>query len=887
MADKKEQVVVDIQINYEEGIANMAKYRAEADKFRQANADLRKELTAGNITQEEYNLQVAKNTVEMKEANDAASAWMRTIRNSIKADKEKIGSMTQMQAQLSLLTSRYKGLSEEEKKSASGKALKDKINNLTNALKDNEEEIQIYNRNVGNYENAIKNATGLSGKFGEMLISSGGSFKVLQQEAKAATTAVGSLGKQFLALLANPVVLVLAGIAVAIMTLKKAINSSEEASNRWNVILAPLNRTFNFFLSLLQKGAGYILSFVEAGGKLLEWLSVLAEKLPVVGKYMKEANDANREAINLAKEKADIEKQARVDEVQNAKDALEVARLRKEAKDKEGKTSAERLAAIQKANQLEEEASRRNVELAERRLKALQIESEWAENDAATNGELAKREAEVYRARQAYYQKTMELAEQENTVRNEIATAEKNRSAKAKEAAKKAMEIKAQEIDLLRKAEDMSLSLVRDGIEKQRKILNLQYDRQIEDLKRKLSTEKNLTDAARKAINDSIILAAQKREAELKKLSDESLQDQIQKETERIQLQLDAVKAGTQQEHELRIQLIEQNRKEELAANLQLAEELRQSEADINAAYNKQIIDENEAFRKEQFDRQTEYIRLEWENRLLQAKEGSLQEYDLKIQQAQAEYDALINMDAATKAALYQSDAAYENAKLQSEKNLKDAIKDRIAAENEAILVQMNAVSTITDAFSSMLDSFAEDNEALAAFAKTVALFNIGINTAEAISKGVAAAQSVPFPGNIAAIATTIATVMANIAKAKQLLNKEKNPKFGSGGDISGPSHASGGVLIEAEGGEGIINKQSMANPLLRSIASAVNVAGGGIPFSNVPIFPSVSGGGFDTAGLKAIFVEALKEMPAPIVSVVEFTDAQNRVKMIQNNSGL
>ncbi len=887
MADKKEQVIIDIQIDYEEGIANMAKYRAEADKFRQANADLRKELKAGNITQEECNLQIAENSIKMREANDAASAWMRTIRNSLKADKEKIGSMTQMQAQLSLLTSRYKGLSEEERKSASGKALKDKINSLTNALKDNEEEIQIYNRNVGNYENAIKNATGLSGKFGEMLISSGGSFKVLQLEAKAATTAVGSLGKQFLALLANPIVLILAGIAVAIVTVKKAINSSEEASNRWNVILAPLNRTLNFFLSLLQKGAGYILSFVEAGGKLLEWLSGLAEKLPVVGKYVKEVNDANREAINLAKEKADIEKQARVDEVQNAKDALEVARLRKEAKDKEGKTSAERLAAIQKANQLEEEASRRNVELAERRLKALQIESEWAENDAATNDELAKREAEVYRARQAYYQKTMELAEQENTVRNEIATAEKNRSAKAKEAAKKAMEIKAQEIDLLRKAEDMSLSLVRDGIEKQRKILNLQYDRQIEDLKRKLSTEKNLTDAARKAINDSIILADQKRETELKKLSDESLQDQIQKETERIQLQLDAVKAGTQQEHELRTQLIEQNRKEELAANLQLAEELRQSEADINAAYNKQIIDENEAFRKEQFDRQTEYIRLEWENRLLQAKEGSLQEYDLKIQQAQAEYDALINMDAATKAALYQSDAAYENAKLQSEKNLKDAIKDRINAENEAILVQMNAVSTITDAFSSMLESFAEDNEALAAFAKTVALFNIGINTAEAISKGVASAQAVGFPANIPAIATTIAAIMTNIAKAKQLLNKEKNPKFGSGGDISGPSHASGGVLIEAEGGEGIINKQSMSNPLLRSIASAVNVAGGGVPFSNVPIFPSVSGGGFDTAELKAIFVEALKEMPAPVVSVVEFTDAQNRVKMIQNNSGL
>ena len=404
-------------------------------------------------------------------------------------------------------------------------------------------------------------------------------------------------------------------------------------------------------------------------------------------------------------------------------------------------------------------------------------------------------------------------------------------------------------------------------------------------MKRKLSTEKNLTDAAKKALNDSIILAEQKRDADLKKLSDESIQAQIKKETERIQLQLDSVKEGTSQEHNLRLSLIEQNRQAELAANLQLAEELRQSEADINAAYNKQVADENEAFRKEQFDKQSEYIRLEWENKILQLREGTLQEYDLKVQQAQADYDLLVNMDAATKAALYESDIEYTNAVLQSQKRITEAKQAQVNAENEFVLMQIEAATTVTDAFSSMIDTFAEDNENLAAFAKTVALFNIGLSTAEALAKGVASAQAVGFPANIPAIATTIAAIMANIVKAKQLVSKEKNPKYADGGEITGPSHASGGVLIEAEGGEGIINKHSMSNPLLRSIASAVNVAGGGVPFSNVPIFPSGSSGGFDTAELKAVFVEALKEMPAPIVSVVEFTEVQDRVKMIQNNS--
>ena len=82
--------------------------------------------------------------------------------------------------------------------------------------------------------------------------------------------------------------------------------------------------------------------------------------------------------------------------------------------------------------------------------------------------------------------------------------------------------------------------------------------------------------------------------------------------------------------------------------------------------------------------------------------------------------------------------------------------------------MQIEAATTVTDAFSSMIDTFAEDNENLAAFAKTVALFNIGLSTAEALAKGVASAQAVGFPANIPAIAA----IMANIVKAKQLVSK-------------------------------------------------------------------------------------------------------------------
>ena len=50
-------------------------------------------------------------------------------------------------------------------------------------------------------------------------------------------------------------------------------------------------------------------------------------------------------------------------------------------------------------------------------------------------------------------------------------------------------------------------------------------------------------------------------------------------------------------------------------------------------------------------------------------------------------------------------------------------------------------------------------------------------------------------------------------------------------GMLIGNSHAQGGMLIEAEGGEAIINKRSMAVPWIRQQASYLNEIGGGVPF--------------------------------------------------------
>ena len=54
---------------------------------------------------------------------------------------------------------------------------------------------------------------------------------------------------------------------------------------------------------------------------------------------------------------------------------------------------------------------------------------------------------------------------------------------------------------------------------------------------------------------------------------------------------------------------------------------------------------------------------------------------------------------------------------------------------------------------------------------------------------------------------------------------KKKRKKYVVGGNINGPSHDDGGVIIEAEGGEYIINKDSV-NPQTEAVLEYINTHG-------------------------------------------------------------
>jgi len=207
--------VLEIKVRYDDAIRNIAKYRAVIDDLKKEEAEYKKALKDKKISQEEYNAKLVETEKKMMHAKDVVQTLTKDVRNNIKIEKEQAGSLKQLRAQLSNLTSEYDSLSEVERKASRGQELKIKINGITDSLKEAEGETQRFYRSVGSYEEAIKNALGMNNSFADSLLrmadnakSGSGLFSNLKTEASA-------FGNTLTSLLKNKVFLGIAGIAGA------------------------------------------------------------------------------------------------------------------------------------------------------------------------------------------------------------------------------------------------------------------------------------------------------------------------------------------------------------------------------------------------------------------------------------------------------------------------------------------------------------------------------------------------------------------------------------------------------------------------------------------------------------------------------------------------
>ena len=147
-------------------------------------------------------------------------------------------------------------------------------------------------------------------------------------------------------------------------------------------------------------------------------------------------------------------------------------------------------------------------------------------------------------------------------------------------------------LSAVRELEDARLKGRQETAEKQRQVLKMEYDREIEDLEFRLATERDLTDTEVTALTQQLAARWAQYQKERFELENQLRQEQLDKEAETIELQLALLSEGTTEAMNLRLQAIENERQSALTANRALASDMRQEEAAINAKYDQMAKEE-------------------------------------------------------------------------------------------------------------------------------------------------------------------------------------------------------------------------------------------------------------------------------------------------------
>lgn len=297
-------------------------------------------------------------------------------------------------------------------------------------------------------------------------------------------------------------------------------------------------------------------------------------------------------------------------------------------------------------------------------------------------------------------------------------------------------------------------------------------------------------------------------------------------------------------EIEARLKLVEEGSLEEFQLQQQLLQ--AQLDADIQRLEAEEGTDELIKLRREQFIADMEALDQEWEDA------------------AAAEADAIL-----------QETLANIEAELEARRAAADEIKAQEEAKMKLAEDTAGAFSTVAGAITNMLATVGKENRELTKLAKVIALAQIAIETGVATAKGISSAMAQPFPANLGAIATTIATIMSGITSA---ISTVKSAKFASGGLVNGPgTGTSDSIPARLSNGESVINARSTAmfGPLL----SSLNQAGGGVAFN------PAAGGQREGYEFLAAAVASGMEHARISVAVDEVARVNNRVATIKERS--
>ena len=814
MADTTTKIL-EVVVDNNKAVTAIAEYNKLIDEQRQKQKDLTDLFKAGKISQADYYKAMGQSKEVTKAYSRQVQELSKEVQNNIKMDTEKRGSLRALRAELSNVTKQYDELSDEERKAAKGMELKAKIQDITTQLKNTEQETGRFYRNVGNYADS----------FVEAFTRMGGSAGGVVGPINNAKMALGALSK-------TPIITILGALVAVIQKVIQNLKSSEATMNAVTVAMAPLNAGGRALQVVMQK-------LGEGIAKVVTTLTKWADKLGLINEAMKTEQQLVKDDIALQLREREIIQE-------NADSQLKISQLRAKAADKLNYTERERIEFLKQAVAEEDAMAKREMEVAAERYRILQEQSKLAENSKEENDELARAYADMINAEKSYYDKSRELQAQITEATTAARAKEKERIDKERQA--------------LAELAEARVNIMKEGIDKERAQETANHEKKLAELRDRLKTEQNLSETAKAAINQQIELEEQRHAKKMSQLDIQATNERLEREKQTLELKLGAAIKGSEEEYKLKQQQLQTQMEMELQ-NVKLTEE------------QKQLIRENYQKKEAQLaeERNAQILaasRLEFENQIAEMALRHENTLQTELQMKQAELDALHQLEG-------ESDAEFRARQLAAMKEVADKKKEIADYEISIEQTKYEAISSITGALSNVLAAFGEENKAMAKASKVLALAEIAFNTGKAIAAGVAQSQSVPFPANLAAVATTVTTVLANIASA---ISTVKGAKFATGGLVSGPgTSTSDSVPAMLSNGESVMNAKSTAmfGPLL----STLNQAGGGIAFN-----PAAGGSREGYEFLASAVAAGMKSVKLR-VGVDEVTRVQDRVAKIDDIS--
>jgi hypothetical protein len=225
MVSEDKQQILDIKVKYEDAIYGIIRYKEKIDQLKQSIKDLQQQEKDKTITTNEMKVQTEAINATIKEYQYNVRALQKEIQNNVRTENEQKGSLKQLRAQLSNATKAYDEMSKKEREGAKGRKLAEHINEITEKLKQAEEETQRYYRNVGNYYNSMMQAADdLQGTefFGMDIVNDTEVSNIIKlaQNMDGLTDKLKAFGKTAIGLVMNPYFAALAGVVGVGMTFK-------------------------------------------------------------------------------------------------------------------------------------------------------------------------------------------------------------------------------------------------------------------------------------------------------------------------------------------------------------------------------------------------------------------------------------------------------------------------------------------------------------------------------------------------------------------------------------------------------------------------------------------------------------------------------------------